>query len=138
MLKFSLTLFFCVSLLLMFKYVANTGNNGSGPAKHNAAVSKQAQSLNHSKRDSLHWPPGFTITRFAGPDLTPSPACLAVAATGEGFVGVDMIGSLGKDPGKGRIIIVIDSDNDGKLAKHTDFADVDDPRGILILGDQVF
>ncbi|XHR96659.1 hypothetical protein ACFJIV_08375 [Mucilaginibacter sp. UC70_90] len=93
---------------------------------------------NHSKSDSLHWPAGFTITRFAGPELTPSPACLAVAATGEVFVGVDMIGSLGKDPGKGRIIKLIDSDNDGKLDKHTDFADVDDPRGILIMGDQVF
>ena len=136
MLKFSLSLFICISFLLTFKYFANTGRNDAKPVKRSVLAS--AQELNHSKSDSLHWPAGFTITRFAGPDITPSPACLAVAATGEVFVGVDMIGSLGKDPGKGRIIKLIDSDNDGKLDKHTDFADVDDPRGILIMGDQVF
>jgi putative heme-binding domain-containing protein len=83
-------------------------------------------------------PPELTITQFAGPDLTPSPACLAVAATGEVFVGVDMIGSLGKDPGKGRIVKLIDSDNDGKLDKHTEFAVVDNPRGIIVSGTKVF
>src|SRR3546814_8867305 len=46
---------------------------------------------------SLNWPADLEITGFAGPGLTPSPACLAVAPTGEVFVGVDMIGSLGKD-----------------------------------------
>ena len=53
---------------------------------------------------ALNWPEELNITNFAGPELTPSPACLAVAPTGEVFVGVDMIGSLGKDPGKGRIV----------------------------------
>jgi len=83
-------------------------------------------------------PPELTITQFAGPDITPSPACLAVAPTGEVFVGVDMIGSLGKDPGKGRIVKLIDSDNDGKLDKHTEFAMVDNPRGIIVNGDKVY
>jgi putative heme-binding domain-containing protein len=83
-------------------------------------------------------PPGLTITPFTGPDITPSPACLAVAPTGEVFVGVDMIGSLGKDPGKGRIVKLIDSDNDGKLDQHIEFAMVDNPRGIIVKGDKVF
>ncbi|RYD78474.1 MAG: heme-binding protein [Sphingobacteriales bacterium] len=83
-------------------------------------------------------PEELTITQFAGPDLTPSPACLAVAATGEVFVGVDMIGSLGKDPGKGRIIKLIDKNNDGKIDSHSEFAIVDNPRGIIVQGDQVF
>lgn len=83
-------------------------------------------------------PPELTITQFAGPDITPSPACLAVAPTGEVFVGVDMIGSLGKEPGKGRIVKLIDSDNDGKLDKHTEFAMVDNPRGIIVNGDKVY
>src|SRR5689334_6966834 len=99
MLKFSLTLFLCLSFILTFKYFANIRSNEAGPTKSNTLTSIRGQS--HSKSDSLHWPAGFTITRFAGPELTPSPACLAVAATGEVFVGVDMIGSLGKDPGKG-------------------------------------
>ncbi|MGO4290848.1 DUF7133 domain-containing protein [Chitinophaga sp. RAB17] len=83
-------------------------------------------------------PPELTITRFAGPDVTPSPACLAVAPTGEVFVGVDMIGSLGKDPGKGRILKLIDKDNDGKMDQHIEFATVDNPRGIIVQGNRVF
>ncbi|NRF41846.1 c-type cytochrome [Pedobacter foliorum] len=83
-------------------------------------------------------PPELTITPFAGPDVTPSPACLAVAATGEVFVGVDMIGSLGKDPNKGRILKLIDKDNDGKMDQHIEFAMVDNPRGIIAQGDKVF
>ncbi|WP_316791052.1 c-type cytochrome [Pedobacter frigoris] len=83
-------------------------------------------------------PPELVITPFAGPDVTPSPACLAVAATGEVFVGVDMIGSLGKDPDKGRILKLVDKNNDGKMDEHTEFAMVDNPRGIIASGDQVF
>ena len=78
------------------------------------------------------------ITQFAGPDLTPSPACLAVAPTGEVFVGVDMMGSLGKDPNKGSIVKLVDDNNDGEVDKHTVFAKVDNPRGIFSLGNQVF
>jgi len=99
-------------------------------------------SFTKNKIDSLpnatSWPEELLITNFAGPDITPSPACLAVAATGEVYVGVDMIGSLGKEPGKGSIVKLVDTDNDGKLDKHTTFAMVDDPRGIISMGDQVF
>jgi putative heme-binding domain-containing protein len=84
------------------------------------------------------WPDDLVITNFTGPELTPSPACMAVASTGEVFVGVDMIGSLGKDPGKGKIIKLVDSNNDGKVDKHTVFAMADDPRGIFALGDKVY
>ena len=78
------------------------------------------------------------MTNFAGPDLVPSPSCLAVASTGEVFVGVDMIGSLGKTPGKGSIIRLVDSNHDGVMDTHTEFAKVDNPRGIIAMQDQVF
>jgi len=84
------------------------------------------------------WPEELNLTRFSAPDLTPSPACLAVAATGEVFVGVDKIGSLGKTPGMGSIVRLVDSDNDGTLDKHTEFVKVNNPRGIIAMGDQVF
>ena len=95
-------------------------------------------------------PPGFdpgtmeadstalVINNIAGPDITPSPSCLAVSPTGEVFVGVDMIGSLGKEPGKGSIVKLADRDNDGEYEQHTEFAKVDNPRGIMSVGDQVF
>lgn len=93
-------------------------------------------SVNAQKTSS--YPAELTVTRFSGPDVTPSPACLAVAPTGEVFVGVDMIGSLGKDPGKGRILKLIDKDNDGKMDEHIEFAMVDNPRGIIVQGARVF
>ncbi|MBV6641839.1 MAG: c-type cytochrome [Cyclobacteriaceae bacterium] len=78
------------------------------------------------------------ITNIAGPEVVPSPACLAVAPTGEIFVGVDMMGSLGKEPGKGSIVRLVDGDHDGTYEQHTEFVKVDNPRGILVVGDQVF
>ncbi|WP_026957055.1 DUF7133 domain-containing protein [Algoriphagus vanfongensis] len=80
----------------------------------------------------------LVFTELAGPDLVPSPAALAVSANGEVFVGVDMIGSLGKEPGKGSIVKLVDSDNDGQLDAHTTFAMADNPRGIIAMRDQVF
>lgn len=84
------------------------------------------------------WPAELAISHFAGADLTPSPACLAVAPTGEVYVGVDMIGSLGKKPGNGRIVRLVDSNNDGKVDSHTVYATVDNPRGIISMGDKVY
>ena len=78
------------------------------------------------------------IDTVAGPDLIPSPACLAVASTGEVFVGVDRIGSLGKESEKGSIIKLIDTDNDGKADTHTLFAQVDNPRGIIAIADALY
>lgn len=98
--------------------------------------------IDYSEADSLaqvyNWPKDLKITRFAGPDLTPSPACMAVAATGEVFVGVDMMGSLGKDMGKGFIKKLVDCNHDGVLDSYTKFAEVDNPRGILPVGNQLF
>ena len=87
---------------------------------------------------SLNWPEELKVTGFAGPQLVPSPACLAVAATGEVYVGVDMIGSLGKTPGKGMIVKLLDCNNDGIADSHTEYAEVDNPRGLLPIGDKLY
>ena len=79
-----------------------------------------------------------TTARFAGPDLTPSPACLAVTPTGEVFVGVDTIGSLGKQAGRGRVVRLVDADHDGTVDAHTTFVTLDNPRGLLPLGDELY
>jgi len=87
---------------------------------------------------SLGWPEELQISGFAGPDIIPSPACLSVAPSGEVFVGVDMMGSLGKRPGKGRIIKMTDCNNDGTPDRYTEYAKVDNPRGIIAMGDKVY
>lgn len=85
------------------------------------------------------WPEKeISVSNFAGSDIAPSPACLAVAATGEVFVGIDKIGSLGKTPGLGYILKLEDQNQDGKVDKSTEFAKVDNPRGILSVGDKVY
>jgi putative heme-binding domain-containing protein len=137
MLKFSFTLFFAIVSLGLFRYFSGTFSQESQP-QSTSSLLNQRETLSTVHQDSLHWPEGLTVTTFAGPELTPSPACIATAPTGEVFVGIDMIGSLGKTPGKGKILRLVDSDHDGKIDKHTEFAEVDDPRGILVMGDQVF
>lgn len=91
-----------------------------------------------SLRANLAWPSDLKINAFSGPDLTPSPACLAVAPTGEVFVGVDKIGSLGKEMGQGQIVRFVDCNQDGIPDSYTVFATVDNPRGIIAIDDQVF
>lgn len=84
------------------------------------------------------FPPDLTTTRFCGPEVTPSPACLAVSATGEVYVGVDLNGSLGKGPGKGRLVKLTDRDADGVADAHTVFAPIDNPRGLISVGTKVY
>ena len=129
MFKISLILFY--TFFIFFGY--NIGDDNSGGAN-----SRKTLSIADSLRNASSWPDELNVTHFAGSDLTPSPACLAVAASGEVFVGVDKIGSLGKTPGKGSVIKLIDTNNDGVVDKHSIFAMVDNPRGIISLGDQVF
>ncbi|GAB5562044.1 MAG: hypothetical protein SynsKO_36910 [Synoicihabitans sp.] len=84
------------------------------------------------------FPDDLEAVRFSGPELTPSPATLAVSAYGEVFVGVDLHGSLGKGPGKGSIVKLIDTNGDGSADEHTVFAMIDNPRGIIPIGTKVY
>jgi putative heme-binding domain-containing protein len=83
-------------------------------------------------------PSDLDFSRFTDSTLTPSPACLGVHANGDVFVGVDLLGSLGKGPDKGSIVRLRDTNNDGKADEHTVFAKIDHPRGIIAMGDKVY
>jgi putative heme-binding domain-containing protein len=83
-------------------------------------------------------PADLVLSRFSGPEITPCVACLAVSATGEVYAGIDLNGSLGKGPGKGRIVRLVDDNKDGVADRHTLFAPIDNPRGVLAIGTQVF
>ena len=87
---------------------------------------------------SAQVPAELESARFSGSDITPCPACLCAAPTGEVFVGVDLNGSLGKGPGKGRVIRLIDKDHDGKADSHTVFAEIDNPRGLISIGTKLY
>jgi len=83
-------------------------------------------------------PEDLVLTRFSGPEITPSPACLCAAVDGTVFVGVDLNGSLGKGPGKGRIVRLTDADQDGVADAHKVFAEIDNPRGLIAFGDKLW
>ncbi|MGC4039017.1 MAG: c-type cytochrome [Chitinophagaceae bacterium] len=130
MYKINSTLFI---VTLAFITACNTNQQNIQPAERNRSLASI-----DSMATSLGWPSELKITGYAGPNLTPSPACIAAAASGDVYVGVDMIGSLGKKPGKGMIVKLIDVNNDGVVDSHTQYAMVDDPRGILPVGDKLY
>ncbi|MCG8584428.1 MAG: c-type cytochrome [Pirellulales bacterium] len=76
-------------------------------------------------------PEGFDITLFGAPPEVNYPVCISAAPTGELFVGVDKQGSLGKKPGDGKVVMCVDTDDDGKADKFTTFAKMDHPRGLF-------
>ncbi|MES2454697.1 MAG: heme-binding protein [Bacteroidota bacterium] len=129
MFKIQLIVIYAFLIFLGFRF------NGKDPKTKNTPNKTE---LRDTLRNASTWPGDLKLTNFATAELTPSPACLAVAATGEVFVGVDKIGSLGKDPGKGSIVKLVDTDNDGKVDKNTEFAQVDNPRGIIAQGRKVY
>lgn len=94
--------------------------------------------LTDSLRETLNIPSDLEFSVFTGPDLTPSPSVISAAPTGEVFVGVDQQGSLGKEPGLGFIIRLVDVNQDGVFDLQTEFARVDHPRGILPVGNRVY
>jgi len=83
-------------------------------------------------------PNDLELKRFSGPEITPCVACLCVSAQGEVYVGVDLNGSLGKGPGKGRIVRLVDRDRDGVADSHTVYAAIDNARGLLAVGPRVY
>jgi len=76
-------------------------------------------------------PQGFDVTMFGAPPQVNYPVCLAAAPDGTLFVGVDKQGSLGKEPGQGKVLRLIDTDGDGVADRINEFASMDHPRGLL-------
>jgi HEAT repeat protein/plastocyanin len=83
-------------------------------------------------------PEELESTLFSPNTVTPCVACIGVAPTGEVYAGVDQIGSLGKGGGKGRIIRLVDEDHDGVSDLRTEYALIDNPRGIVPVGDKLY
>ena len=75
-------------------------------------------------------PDGFKVQEFAMPPNVDYPAAITVAANGDVYVSSDQNGSLGKDPGMGRVIRATDTNGDGVADDFQQFIpDVDSPRG---------
>jgi putative membrane-bound dehydrogenase-like protein len=81
--------------------------------------------------DLVKAPAEFQVTLFAAPPRVSYPVALAATPSGELFVAVDEQGSIGRNPGGGKILRCIDRDGDGKVDEVTVFARVEHPRGLV-------
>jgi putative membrane-bound dehydrogenase-like protein len=83
-------------------------------------------------------PANFAVTLFAGPPVAMYPTCLTTAADGAVFVCIDPNLSLSADPGRGRVMRLLDDDNDGRADRYTVFAEMDSPRGVVADGNTLY
>jgi hypothetical protein len=83
-------------------------------------------------------PNGFKVDFFAGPPVAMYPTAVATSPDGSVYVGVDLNLAQGAVKGRGRIMRLVDEDNDGHADSYTTFVEVESPRGIAVDGRTVF
>ncbi len=105
--------------------------SGLLPALMAPVLCAQERPADHALERLMH-PPQFTATLFAQPPEVSHPVSVSAAPNGRTvFVAVDENGSLGTEPGRGRVVRCVDADGDGKAEQFTTFAEMDTPRGVL-------
>jgi putative heme-binding domain-containing protein len=82
--------------------------------------------------DELQW------KLFADKSVAACATTLSAHPDGSVFVGIDKNGSLGKGKGKGYILKLIDTDNDGVADSHTKFSPMESVRGLMAVGQKVY
>ncbi|GIW92365.1 MAG: hypothetical protein KatS3mg110_0406 [Pirellulaceae bacterium] len=96
-------------------------NLRSGPAQ---PVDDQAA------RQLVRVPDQFEWTLFAAPPQVNYPVAVACDPSGAVYIAVDQQGSLGREPGGGKILRCVDRDSDGRVDEVTTYATVEHPRGL--------
>ena len=83
-------------------------------------------------------PAEFDVTVFATPQQANYPVFLAASPEGTVYVASDGNGSLGTQPGRGRVVRLRDTDNNGRADEVKIFAEVDSPRGLVWDRDRLY
>lgn len=84
-------------------------------------------------------PEGFTASVFASPPAANYPVYVAAAPNGDLYISSDGNGSLGRNPKRGRILRLRDTDHDGRADQVMEFVkDVDSPRGLVWDHDRLY
>ena len=82
---------------------------------------------------------GFDVSLFATSSAANYPVYVAASPSGDLYVSSDGNGSLGRDPNRGRVVRLRDTDHDGKADEVTEFVkDVDSPRGLVWDHDRLY
>ena len=84
-------------------------------------------------------PEGFDVTLFANSKAANYPVFISAAPDGALYVSSDGNGSLGRNPHRGRIVRLRDTDGDGRADEAKEFVkDVDSPRGLVWDRDRLY
>ena len=84
-------------------------------------------------------PEGFDVTLFANSQAANYPVYVSAATDGALYVSSDGNGSLGRQPQRGRIIRLQDTDGDGRADEVKEFVKaVDSPRGLVWDSDRLY
>ncbi len=83
-------------------------------------------------------PDGFEVSVFAAPPAVNYPVFVAASVDGTVYVSSDGNGSLGRDPMRGRVLRLRDTDNDGRADETKVFCEVDAPRGLVWDKDRLY
>lgn len=83
-------------------------------------------------------PDGFEATVFAAPPAVNYPVFVAATVDGTVYVSSDGNGSLGRNPMRGRVIRLRDTDGDGRADETKIFCEIDAPRGLVWDNDRLY
>lgn len=84
-------------------------------------------------------PEDFDKTLFSNWQAANYPVYVAASPGGDLYVSSDGNGSLGRDPGRGRVLRLRDTDKDGRADEVSEFIkDVDSPRGLVWDHDRLY
>lgn len=81
---------------------------------------------------------GFTATLFAAPPIAMYPVCLTATVDGAVFACIDPNLSLTAKKGAGRVVRLVDDNQDGVADRYTVFATMDSPRGVAYDGKTLY
>ncbi len=84
-------------------------------------------------------PDGFNVSLFSNWQAANYPVYVGAAPNGDLYVSSDGNGSLGREPGRGRVLRLRDKDGDGRADEVTEFIkNVDSPRGLIWDHDRLY
>ena len=107
------------------------------PIAKSGAVPREA-AVEAKLASAFKAPEGYSVTLFAGPPVAMYPTCVGESPDGAVFVCVDPNLSLSTLKGVGRVMRLVDSDDDGRADTYTTFAEMDSPRGVASDGRTVY
>ena len=113
-------------------------NTSTGPTLPKSGAIPRDTAYERKVLATMKVPDGFTMVHYAGPPYAMYPTVVTPAPDGSVYVGVDLNLAQGAVKGRGRVMRLVDTNDDGRADRYTIYADLDSPRGIAVDGNTVY